>query len=503
MPKQMLAWIATTACLAALALPAAAESPKFKADPPPSILTPDEMNTRAGTLRFKDGAPDADTVKLAFDQLDLARGIETFMKGMPATSVHAACAGLASVGVKENEGVGITSQLMDARSLFLTPNTTTPYVFSCLNLTAGPMVVEVPPGVLGPVDDAYFRWVVDLGLTGPDKGQGGKYLFLPPGYGGEVPATGYHVVKSPTNRLVMFYRAFVKDGDLAGAVDGVKQHARLYPLTAAANPPPTAFVDTSGVQFNTISANGFSFYEELDAVVQNEPADFVSPETVGLFAAIGIRKGQPFAPDERMKGLLTEAVALGNAAARSFLWSPRDKRVFIYPDRQWITPFVGGSYLFMDGAELMLDVRSTFFYYATGITPAMADAKPGTGSAYAGAFRDKDGQYFDGGKTYSITLPAPIPAKNFWSFTVYDNQTRSLLETDQKTAGVDSLSRDLKLNADGSATVWFGPQPPAGHEGNWVQTMPGKGWNVLLRLYGPLEPWFDKSWKPGDIELVK
>ncbi len=238
-------------------------------------------------------------------------------------------------------------------------------------------------------------------------------------------------------------------------------------------------------------------------MVQNEPADFVEPETVGLFSAIGIRKGQPFEPDARMTKLLTDAVALGNAAARSFIWAPRDKRVFIYPDRQWITPFVGGSYLFRDGAELMLDVRSTFFYYATGITPAMSDAKPGTGSAYAGAFRDKDGNYFDGGKTYRITLPGPVPANNFWSFTVYDNQTRSLLETDQKLAGVDSLSKDMKLNDDGSATVWFGPTAPAGQEGNWVQTMPGKGWNTLLRLYGPLEPWFDKSWKPGDFEEVK
>jgi hypothetical protein len=154
----------------------------------------------------------------------------------------------------------------------------------------------------------------------------------------------------------------------------------------------------------------------------------------------------------------------------------------------------------MEGAELMLDVRPMFFYYATGITPAMADAKPGTGSAYAGAFHDKNGKYLDGSKTYKITLPGPIPMNNFWSFTVYSNQTRSLLETDQKHAGVDSNSKDIKINADGSATVWFGPTPPEVHQGNWVQTMPGQGWNVLLRLYGPLEPWFDKSWKPGDLE---
>lgn len=491
------------ATLLAAAPAAAAEPTVFRADPPASILTPDSVATRAGVLRFRDGAPDAATAQLAYDQLDLARGIEAFMKGMPATSVFAVCRGLTEVGVAANAGFAVTETLMDARSLFLTPNTTTPYVLGCLDLSAGPVVLEVPPGVLGPVDDAYFRWVTDVGLTGPDAGKGGAYLFLPPGHGQAPAAEGRFVVRSPTNRLLVFYRAFVHGGDLAGAVAGVKAAARVYPLAQAANPPPTTFVDISGRQFNTISANDFSFFEELDAVLQHEPADFVAPETVGLFAAIGIRKGAPFAPDARMTAILTDAVALGNAAARSFLWAPRDPRLFIWNDRQWITPFVGGSYTFTDGAALMLDVRSTFFYYATGITPAMAQSAPGTGSAYAGAFRDAAGAYLDGGATYRVDLPGPIPAKAFWSFTVYDNQTRSLLETGQRTAGVDSLSPALALNPDGSATVWFGPTPPPGREGNWVQTMPGKGWNVLLRLYGPLEPWFDQSWRPGDIIRVE
>jgi hypothetical protein len=495
--------LAASALAALCALPAGADSPRYKADPPASILTPDKVETSVGPLTFRDGAPDAATVQLAYDQIDLARGIETFMKGMPATSVLAACKGIASIGVGENKGVGITEDLMDARSLFLTPNTTTPYVFACLNLKDGPMVVEAPPGVLGPVDDAYFRWVTDIGFTGPDQGRGGRYLFLPPGYDGTVPFAGFHIIRPETNRLLVFFRAFVKDGDIKAAVDGVKAGTKVYPLAAAAKPPETVFVNTSGKQFNTISGNALEFYSELNEVVQNEPADFVGPETVGLFAAVGIRKGQPFAPDGRMTKILTDAVAIANAGARSFLWAPRNKRVFLYPDRQWINPFVGGSYLFRDGAELMLDARATFFYYATGITPAMADAQPGTGSAYAGVFRDKDGNFLDGGKTYTITLPAPVPVNNFWSFTVYDNQTRSLLETDQKTAGVDSLSKELKLNDDGSATVWFGPAAPQGQQGNWVQTMPGKGWNALLRLYGPLQPWFDKSWKPGDFEEVK
>lgn len=475
--------------------------PKYAPNVPGKITTPDTVDTRIGTLRFKDGAPDPATVQLAYDQIDFSRGIETFLKGMSATSVYAACKGFEEAGARANQGIVITEDLLDARSLFLTPNTTTVYVMMCMNLKDGPMVLRVPPRVLGPVDDADFRWVTDVGLTGPDRGRGGDYLFVPPGYKGTLPKSGYHVARPRTNRLVAFYRAFVEKGDVAAAVAGVKAKAGMFPLSQAAKPPATRFVNVSGLKFNTISANDFSFYEELNAVVQNEPADWVDPDTVGLYGSIGIRKGQPFAPDARMKKILTESVAVANAVARSDLFASRDPRTRIYSDRQWLTPFVGGSYQFLDGAERLLDARILFFYYATGITPAMSEAKPGTGSAYAGTFRDAKGNYMDGGRTYKLTLPGPIPAKNFWAFTVYDNQTRSLLPTDQKAAGVDSNLPQIKKNPDGGVTVWFGPKPPAGQEGNWVQTIPGKGYSVLLRLYGPLEPWFNKTWRPGDLEL--
>jgi hypothetical protein len=204
-----------------------------------------------------------------------------------------------------------------------------------------------------------------------------------------------------------------------------------------------------------------------------------------------------------MKGILTDAVAIGNATARAILFAARDDRIKFCPDRQWGTPFIGGSYEFLDHGERLLDARTMFHYYAAGITPAMAYSKPGTGSGYAYAARDAKGEYLDGGKTYKITLPAPIPVGQFWSFVVYDNQTRSILGTDQKLAGLDSNQKEIKKNADGSVTVWFAPKAPAGQEANWVQTMPGKGWNALLRLYAPLEPWFNKTWKPGDFELVE
>lgn len=489
-------------CNAGPALAQRDSKPTYSANVPSSIETPDSVRTRAGLLRFKDGVPDKQTVQIVYDQLDLSRGIEAFMQGIPATSVYAICRGLSGAGVPENKVIGLTESLMDAKSLFLTPNTTTVYGFACLDLTAGPMVLEAPPGVLGPVDDAYFRFVVDIGLTGPDGGKGGKYLFVPPGYTGTVP-DGYFVARPTTNRLLFFFRAFVENGDVAGAVAGVKARAKLYPLSAAANPPVTTFVNVSGKRFNTISGNTFEFYNELNAVVQNEPADFVGPETVGLFAAIGIKKGQPFKPNARMRRILTDAVALANGAARALLWAPRDPRTRMYPDRKWQTGFLLNSYLFIDGAERLLDSRSMFFYYATGITPAMAAANPGSGSSYGAVFLDAEGNELDGGKTYKVTLPGPVPAKQFWSFQVYSNQTRSLLETDQKSAGLDSNHKGLKANSDGSYTIYFGPKAPRGQANNWVQTMPDKGYNVLLRLYGPLEPWFNKTWKPGDFELVR
>ncbi len=478
-----------------------AAAPEYAADIPASVTTPDVVETeRLGTLTFFDGMPDEATVQKVYDNLDFMRGVEAFLVGVPAASAYAAIEGIKEAGVGPF-AIGLTEDLMDARMLFLTPNTTTMYGMAEINVTDGPVVLEVPPGILGPVDDAFFRWVIDLGLTGPDQGRGGKYLFLPPGYEGEVP-DGYFVARPPTYRNLFFFRAFVTEGDLGGAVAAVKAGTRMYPLSQADNPPDQQFVNLSGRQMNTIHANDFHFYEELNAVVQHEPANAFNPEIVGLFASIGIKKGQPFAPDARMREILTEAVAVANATARTITFAPRNRDIFYYPDRNWYTPFAGGSSEFMNNGEMILDGRTLFHYYATGITPAMAVPRVGTGSAYAMTAHDSEGRYLDGGRTYAITLPSPIPVNNFWSFMVYSGQTRSILETDQKSGGIDSNNPGIEANADGSFTVWFGPEAPAGHESNWVQTIPGKSYNVFLRLYGPLQPWFDKTWKPGDFEPV-
>ncbi len=479
-----------------------AAKPKYAADVPESVKTPDKVHIDLlGDLEFFDGMPNKATVRKAYDFLDFSRGAEAFLNGIPAASVYAALEGLKEAGVNPGD-LGIFENLMDARSLFLTANSTTIYCLAELNVKDGPVVAEVPPGVLGPVDDAFFRWVTDIGLTGPDQGKGGKYLFVHRDYKGPLPE-GYFVARTPSYRNLFFFRAFVKDGDLAGTSNALKAKFHLYPLAQAANPPKQRFVNVSGKRFNTIHANNFKFFEEINAVIQYEPADSFDPELVGIFASIGIKKGQPFHPDARMKKILTEAVAVGNATARALTFAPRKASVYYYPDRKWTSPFAGGSYAFLDNGERVLDDRIFFHYLATGITPAMAAPKVGSGSAYGFTAQDANGDYLDGGKTYKVTLPGPVPANNFWSFMVYSGQHRSMLETDQKLADLDSNNPSVKANADGSYTMWFGPKAPQGHEGNWIQTMPGKSFNCLLRLYGPLQPWFDKTWKPGDFELVK
>jgi len=496
--------VMTTLAMAVLLVaPRVQAQPTYAADVPESVTTPDTVRTRTlGKLEFFDGMPSKESVKKLYDNLDLVRGVTAFLDGIPVAAIQAFVIGLPKVGVQPNE-IGITETLQDARSIWLTCNTTTIYVTSIVDTSDGPVVIRVPPGILALLDDAAFHYVGDIGPLGPDKGKGGKYLLLPPGYEGEVP-DGYFVLRSKSYAHWLLGRLSPNEqGETAPVVAAFKKVMNIYPLSKAANPPKEKFVNLSGLQYNTVHANNFEFFEEVNHAVQREPATAFSPELVGVFHSIGIRKGKPFEPDARMKKILTEAAAIGNATARAITYASRDKEVYFYEDRQWNSPFQRQSHEFLVDGVRMLDDRTYFHYMATGITPAMTAPPVGSGSVYCMTACDRDGEYLDGGKNYKIELPAPVPAKNFWSFMCYSGQTRSILETDQKAGGLDSKSPDLVANKDGSVTVWFGPKAPEGKEGNWIQAMPGKSYNVMLRLYGPLQPWFDKTWRPGDFELVK
>jgi hypothetical protein len=509
---------------------------------PPSLSTPATVESRIGTLEFKDGQPGKATLDKVYDHLDYTHALRAFSDTLQGVSIHAVRKGLQDIGVKDNEVI-VFSNLMDAKSLFLTANADTIYVIGGLDLTKGPMVIEVPPEVLGTVQDAWFRWVIDMGLPGPDRGQGGKYLVVPPGYQGALPeGGGFNVAHSKTNHGVWFVRAFIENGnDPKPVADRIRELTKVYPyevggvgtpiaeflagkarLGPVKAPPPTVFHEGSGKVMNTIPPNDWRYYEMLNEVVQQEPATALDPELMGAIAAIGIVKGKPFAPDARMKKILSEALVVANATSRSLFMNPRDRAWYYYADANWQNMLFATGHEFETPIPLItkegvkpfpttgyrqLDARRAFFYGVTGITPAMAMRLPGIGSTYLWTMVDAQGNYFDGSKTYKVTLPKGIPAEKFWSFTVYDTMTRSMIDTPQRypRAGSQSFpSPAAKPNADGTTTVYFAPQQPAGVErGNWVQTMPGKSFFPCLRLYSPLEPFFAKTWRPGEVELVK
>jgi hypothetical protein len=274
------------------------------------------------------------------------------------------------------------------------------------------------------------------------------------------------------------------------------------------------YISGTGKSFNTIHTNDYHFYEHVNDVIQEEPLEMIDSETRGLLASIGIEKGKKFAPDERMKRILTDAVAIGNATARSIVWYPRTEGsvdnmagIKVYPgtESNWIMAWVGRNVFFNgeDGHTMNSDARVMFHYPYTAVTPAMAVPRLGIGSDYAITFVDNNSQLFDGSKTYKLHIPANPPAKNFWAVTIYDTQTRSMLQTDQPYPTIGSQTEGFKKNADGSYDIYFSPEAPEGMENNWLQTIPGKSLFVALRIYGPLEEWHDRSWKPGEVELIK
>lgn len=465
---------------------------------PHGWINNETLKTPYGNFEFKNGYPVGDAAVRLLDVQRLNRAIEVYTTQMMRVSEIAVREGVRAFGSRTPQQVVIWESLMDAKTVLLTANTETVYALSRLYLNVdGPTVIEAPPHMLGFIQDGFQRYLADIGPLGPDKGRGGKFLVLPPGYTGNVPE-GYFVSRSPTYSVGFAVRGFQVENKTDQAVALMKQ-IKIYPLAQASSPPPMQFMNGSNQSIDTLFPDTFRYFELLAMLVDEEPADLFDPLERWQMQAIGIDKGKPFAPDEKTKGLLSEAARIGGAIARANTYADPATEYY-YPGRKWQQMQGGLTYTFARDGVPQINARNNVYYMAAGNTPAMMEKNVGQGSQYLWTYRDANGDFLDGGKTYRLHVLPNIPAKNFWSVVAYDTLSRSELQNGQPLPSVSSYTKPT-INADGSIDISFGPTEPK-DGGNWIKTVPGKGWFPIFRFYSPTEAYFDKAWRLSDIEVV-
>lgn len=462
-------------------------------------------NERAGPSgsSFPGGYPTPYTAQRAYDELDMNRALYCYRAFYPTVSGAALFKGNAKIGVLPNKAYGV----LDSKPMHVgfTLNSDTPYAPLLLDLSGGPMVVEMPPGPLICIAmDVNQRWVADMGVPGPDGMKGGKFLLVPPGYKGEIPQgfDARHVSSSTSNKMLVGVRSLPVNGDVPGAFELVKRVV-VHPLNPSPDWRQPAFPDLTPMPQDTTPLaweDNLQYWVELDDVVQTEPLFPGYANAYGDLAALGIEKGKPFRPDARMRRILTLAAAQACDQMRVEAFADRRADRLAWPDRKWewvSLRFEDGD--FDTAGYTDTYAREKWFQQAIGASPAMFKRDPTAGSLYWLATKDDSGVYLDGGTSYKLTVPTPVPGKLFWSVTVYDSATRSQVNTDQGKAALRSLFELKNIGDARSVDLYFGPTAPAAHADHWVKTVPGRGWFAYFRIYGPEAPAFDGSWRPGDF----
>jgi hypothetical protein len=465
------------------------------------IPAPDRIRTDFGTLKFEGGAfPTDKSVQKIYDELDLQRATQAYMDFFPALSLYGIVKSqIRDFGFQSASDLGVMADFMKPSENYLTGNDVTVYAFASIDLKLdGATVVEIPPGMYGTANDAAFKYLTDFGATGPDKGKGGKYLFLPPGYAGEEPA-GYFVMRSPGYRIWAMMRGFGEVGSGDQAVQWFKERLKVYPL--ASGPREHTVTNASGMGANTLPPEDGSAFEMLNEIIQYEPTELFSPELLGRLATLGIEKGKPFEPDARMQKIFDQAAKQGVAMSRAILYASREPDIRYWPERHWEKMFVRNTE-FVDNGHNDIDARTLWHYQAIVVSPNLLSTTPGVGTAYLTAFRDQAGGFLLGDQTYRLRVPANPPVKRFWAVTAYDPTSRSLLDSGGQIT-VGSLG-EPEVNPDGSVDIHFGPQLPAGASAkNWIKTDPTKGFFVVFRFYGPEAGYIDKTWVMNDFERIE
>lgn len=455
--------------------------------------------TRLGALELENGYPNAATVARLYDEMDLQRATQAYIWALPAIGFKSNYDAQAKTLGTRNGDVLLYRNLADKAGM-LTPNVTTLYAFSFWDMAQqGALVVEVPAGLTaGGVMDIWQQPLCDMGQTGPDKGEGGKYLIVPPGHP-PIDAPGHHIFASPSNQIWFATRGL--DTDPAAAEAKVKEH-RLYSWADRAAPPVGAYVGVEGRHWTSAQPNDIDYWRLLAELYANEPVAPRDRMMFGMLKSLGIEPGKPFTPDSRQAKILGEAAMLGDLMARTSAYAKRDPHAAVYVGKHW--DYAVRFDLDQENPErtrVQFDERGEWFYEAIGMSTGMQGRVLGFGQVYLETSHDKAGNWLDGGKTYRFHVDPNPPVRQFWSITLYDNLTRGLVLTPQGAADMSSRRPDLVVNDDGSVDIWFGPERPAAAH-NWIQTMPGKGWFSYFRFYAATEAYFDKSWQLNDIEEI-
>ena len=469
--------------------------------------TPATVKTRLGDLQFVHGFPTEETKQKLFDEIDYQRAVQAYLWAYPPVSFQSIMMASKDIYGTDLNEFAIADNYVDYRSQFLTANDTTIYAYANVDLgKSGPTVVEIPPGlIVGIIDDFWQKSLVDVGLPGPDGDKGGKFLLLPPGYTGEVPAGGYHVLKGTMNNYNVMVRGILADANGKDAAVANVKRVRVYPLSESGSPKPNKFVTMSGVAINTLPPQGLEFWARLSQFIDNNPVQERDRFYMAMLKPLGIEKGKPFRPDTRQRAILEDAARMGDAMGRVMLFDGPERftNTHAFKGSGWHWVFLVNPTQETEFYS-QVDERLHYTYGAIYTSPALGVMKAGPGGNYVQTFKDKDGNRFDGAKSYRLHVPANAPAQAFWSLTVYDTATRAMLENPSKGDSALSSYDKLATNADGSIDLYFGPAKPNDvAASNWRETAPGKGWYPMFRFYSPKAGLFDGTWTLPDVELVR
>ncbi|MDD9302681.1 MAG: DUF1254 domain-containing protein [Desulfobacter sp.] len=469
-----------------------------------SVSQAEIRESSIGPVEYIGGYPTKETAKKFYDELDLQRAVEAYLWALPMASYGAMADAHHKFGAGDH-AVLMVDKAAESQQLILTANQDTIYLSGVLDLGKGPMVIDVPAGLLGTMNNIWQQPLVDIGGPfSPEQNRGGRFLVLPPGYKGPMPSVAYHLVQSDTNTVVFYLRAIPQSKEDLPRLNKLVRTFRQYRLEEAKNPPEMTFISMIGKKADFLTHEGFEFYKSLARYINDNPPRPQDMAMLGLLETLGIAHGRKFNSDPRMQGILTAAAKRGRAMAEVVSWHPRvpEKDLYPYDKSPWKKIFISEDPSFHASNYLAIDQRTRYGFEAIGTSKSMTIAAPGQGSQYIGVYQDDKGRWLTGDNTFRIHLPKDIPAANFWSLSVYDNHSRSLVQNDQDHATIGTV-HGAEPNADGSFDTYYGPQcPESVPEANWIQTKPGVGFFVYLRLYGPLETYFDKTWRPGDPKLV-